>query len=148
MDRRLRTRTHAQPAHRTPRARLAGRLVTEGVRLRLRRFSELTSSGSGCLQSHNPTAPSDSLCVYRVHHTPLLLFIDSRKKNAEEKWKAKARRPRSGSAARRGEVSECGNSNKVERREVARFGAEAPEIYSIWQSCSHTCSHTYRSTPH
>ena len=46
----------------------------------MRRFSELTSSGSGCLQSHNPTAPSDSLCVYRVHHTPLLLFINSRKK--------------------------------------------------------------------
>ena len=43
-------------------------------RLRLRRFSlrahELWTSGSGCLQSHNPTAPSDSLCVYRVQCVP------------------------------------------------------------------------------
>jgi hypothetical protein len=44
-----------------------------------------------------------------------------------------------------GEVSECGNSNKVERRKVARFGAEAPEICSIWQSCSHTCSYTLQA---
>ena len=53
--------------------------------LRLRWFSELTSSGSGCLQSHNPTVPSDSLCIYRVHHTPLLLFINSRKKTHLQK---------------------------------------------------------------
>mmetsp|Transcript_20496 Transcript_20496/g.45726 ORF Transcript_20496/g.45726 Transcript_20496/m.45726 type:complete len:245 (+) Transcript_20496:685-1419(+) len=72
--------THACTARTPHTSRSAGRLVTEGVRLRLRRSSELTSSGSGCLQSHNPTAPSDSLCVNRVHHTPLLLFINSRKK--------------------------------------------------------------------
>ena len=74
-------RVHSpHPAYTPHTSRSAGRLDTEGVRLRLRWFSGLTSSGSGCLQSHNPTAPSDSLCVYRVHHTPLLLFINSRKK--------------------------------------------------------------------
>ena len=77
--------THACTARTPHTSRSAGRLVTEGVRLRLRRFSELTSSGSGCLQSHNPTAPSDSLCVYRVHHTPLLLFINSRKKKTTKR---------------------------------------------------------------